>query len=307
MAYAAAVVQSMRPPFLLLTPICVFLGLAVAINLQGHINVLNAVLVVIAATCAHISVNTFNEYFDYRSGLDALTTKTPFSGGSGSLPSEPNALTAVLYAALVTLAITTVIGLYLAFRSPALLPLGLLGVALIVLYTTHINRAPILCLIAPGLAFGPLFVVGTYLSVVDNSAVNSHGIFVAFLASLVPFFLVNNLLLLSQIPDIDADRQVGRNTFPIKFGTAKSLQAYLAFIVLSAVPIALGVVLQIFHWPTLIGALPLVLGFMALEDMKASNSEIDKMIPGLGKNVACILLTILVYASLIVVTSRFFG
>ena len=30
-----------------------------------------------------MSVNGFNEYFDYRSGLDERTNKTPFSGGSG--------------------------------------------------------------------------------------------------------------------------------------------------------------------------------------------------------------------------------
>ena len=47
-------------------------------------------LVLIGAVSAHISVNTFNEYFDFLSGLDAKTVKTPFSGGSGALVENPN-------------------------------------------------------------------------------------------------------------------------------------------------------------------------------------------------------------------------
>ena len=31
----------------------------------------------------------------------------------------------------------------------------------------------------------------------------------AFLASLIPFFLVSNLLLLNQFPDVEADRSIG--------------------------------------------------------------------------------------------------
>ncbi|MCH2157572.1 MAG: hypothetical protein MK096_02180 [Oleiphilaceae bacterium] len=37
----------------------------------------------------------------------------------------------------------------------------------------------------------------------------------AYLALLLPFCLSNNLLLLTQYPDIHADKNVGRRTFPI--------------------------------------------------------------------------------------------
>ncbi len=41
-------------------------------------------LALLGAFLAHISVNTLNEYFDFKSGLDLETIKTPFSGGSGA-------------------------------------------------------------------------------------------------------------------------------------------------------------------------------------------------------------------------------
>jgi hypothetical protein len=47
-------------------------------------------LIFIGALFAHISVNTLNEYFDFKSGLDLTANKTPFSGGSGALPNTPD-------------------------------------------------------------------------------------------------------------------------------------------------------------------------------------------------------------------------
>ena len=51
----------------------------------------------------------------------------------------------------------------------------------------------------------------------------------ALVASLVPFFLVSNLLLLNQFPDVAADRSVGRDNFPIAVGTEKSAAIFAAF------------------------------------------------------------------------------
>ncbi len=74
-----------RPHFLLLTPVCVFLGIAAAVY-HGYFNPIHAVLVLVGSTFAHASVNVFNDYYDYVRGTDLLTKRTPFSGGSGFLP-----------------------------------------------------------------------------------------------------------------------------------------------------------------------------------------------------------------------------
>ena len=81
----------MRPPFLILAPVCAFLAISiVAYQSPSSLSFLKIFLVVIGAIAAHISVNTFNEYFDFKSGLDFKTIKTPFSGGSGALPASPD-------------------------------------------------------------------------------------------------------------------------------------------------------------------------------------------------------------------------
>ena len=64
------------------------------------------------------------------------TTRTPFSGGSGTLPAHPEASRGALAVALVALAVTAAVGLRFLLRwGWDLLPLGLLGLLAIVLYT----------------------------------------------------------------------------------------------------------------------------------------------------------------------------
>jgi 1,4-dihydroxy-2-naphthoate octaprenyltransferase len=178
------------------------------------------------AVFAHISVNVLNEYYDFKSGLDLITDRTAFSGGSGALPNNPDAVNIAFVVGLVSLLITGVIGIYLVFTHGALiLPIGVAGIILIILYTKWLNRIPSLCLIAPGLGFGILMVVGT------NVVLTGQYSELPLLLSLVPFFLVNNLLLLNQYPDIKADLSIGRRTFPAVYGTKKSNAIYALFAV----------------------------------------------------------------------------
>jgi 1,4-dihydroxy-2-naphthoate octaprenyltransferase len=154
----------MRLPFLILTPACVLLGLGVVVWSGEPVNYWHFILILIGALAAHISVNSFNEYFDYRSGLDTRTQRTPFSGGSGTLPTNPQAVRPALVTAIVTLAIVGLVGIYfLSVRGIGLLPLGLLGIVIIVIYTNIFLRSPILSLISPGLGFGTLMIMGPIL------------------------------------------------------------------------------------------------------------------------------------------------
>ncbi|HMD90764.1 MAG TPA: prenyltransferase [Anaerolineaceae bacterium] len=199
---ASYILGPMRVPFLILAPACVFLGYASAVWTNSRtVNWLNVMLVVIGAISAHISVNALNEYFDFKSGLDFKTNRTPFSGGSGTLPAAPEKSGYALATGLVSLAVTALIGLYFVLtRGLGLAPVGLLGLVIILAYTPRFNRSPLLCLIAPGIGFGTCMILGT-VYVLDG-----RYNWTAFFASLVPFFLVSNLLLLNQFPDVEADR-----------------------------------------------------------------------------------------------------
>jgi 1,4-dihydroxy-2-naphthoate octaprenyltransferase len=132
----------MRVPFLILTPACVLLGIATAVRTGAPINPLHVLLILIGAVCTHISVNAFNEYDDFKSGLDSHTQRTPFSGGSGTLQADPGMAKTALATALVTLGIVILTGIYFTWlRGPALLPLGLLGILTIVVYAPWLTAS----------------------------------------------------------------------------------------------------------------------------------------------------------------------
>ncbi|MGB2897289.1 MAG: prenyltransferase [Anaerolineales bacterium] len=270
----------MRLPFIILTPACVLAGLGTAFWSTGEVNYIYFTLALIGAIAAHISVNAFNEYFDFKSGLDYRTHRTPFSGGSGTLPENPELARQALSVALAAFMITALIGLYfLRVRGISLLPLGALGLLIIVVYTPWFTRNPVLCLIAPGLAFGPLMVMGTDFVLTGGYSWPS------LFASLVPFFLVNDLLLLNQFPDIEADRSVGRRHLPIILGLKVSSLIYGTMLILAYLSIVLGVVLGHLPPTSLIGLLTLLIAVPVIIGTYRHAESVEKLAPLLGLNV----------------------
>ena len=270
----------MRLPFVILTPACVLAGLGTAFWSTGEVNYLYFTLALIGAIAAHISVNAFNEYFDFKSGLDYRTHLTPFSGGSGTLPENPELARQALRVALAAIIITALIGSYFLWvRGIALLPLGALGLLTIVVYTPWFTRNPALCLIAPGLAFGPLMVMGT-----DFVLTGAYS-WTSFFASLVPFFLVSDLLLLNQFPDVEADQSVGRRHFPIILGRRASSLIYGTMLILAYLSIVLGVTLGHLPPTSLIGLLTLLIAAPVIVGAYRHAESVEKLVPYMGLNV----------------------
>jgi len=276
----------MRVPFLVLGPVCWFLGMAAAVWTTGGINWPHAVLALIGAVAAHISVNAFNEYFDFRSGLDFNTQRTPFSGGSGTLPANPQAARQALITAVVTAVITAGVGVFfLLVQGWWLLPLGLLGLLVVYTYTNLLTRSPFLCLIAPGLGFGTLMVMGTYFALTGKYT------WTAFVASFVPFFLVSNLLLLNQFPDVEADRGIGRKHYPITLGRKGAAVIYVVFLILTYVSIVAGVAFMLAPRWTLLGLLTLLLAVPVSVNVLKNADNLPELMPSMGMNVLLNLLT----------------
>jgi len=270
----------MRLPFTILTPACVFLGLATAIEETASVNGFHIVLILLAAVSSHISVNAFNEHFDYRSGLDFKTRRTPFSGGSGTLPKRPELARWTLASAVVTFLITSALGLYFIIISGiALLPLGLLGLFLVYAYTPWLAHHALSCLIAPGLGFGPVMVMGT-----DFVLTGAYS-WPAFIGSLIPFFLVSNLLLLNQFPDVDADKSINRSNYPIVIGRRASSLIYISFLALTYLAILVGVSLGQLPMLSLLGLLTLLLAIPVGIGSLRHADDPEKLVPYMGGNV----------------------
>lgn len=163
-----------------------------ASRVDGEVDTYLFIPILLAAVLGNASVNLLNEFNDFRSGLDLVTIRTPFSGGSGSLLENPKALSWMLIAGIVCVLCLMAIGSYFVYlRGWVLVPFGVFGIAIILSYTDWLNKHPLLCYPAPGFGIGIMMVAGSHFALTGDWTLNSS------LVGLIPFFLINNLLLVN--------------------------------------------------------------------------------------------------------------
>ncbi|MDY6933127.1 MAG: prenyltransferase [Spirochaetota bacterium] len=289
--YAKLILGPMRIPFLILNPVCVILGAATASWSGYELNYYYLALALVGAISIHISVNALNEYYDFTSGLDLNTKPTPFSGGSGTLPQNPDKPHFALITGLISLGVTILIGIYfLLVWGLWLLPLGLFGIIIVIAYTNWVTKNPVLCLIAPGMGFGILMVMGTDFVLTGTYSWTS------FLASLVPFFLVSDLLLLNQFPDVEADQAVGRRHFPIVIGRHASVWIYGIFLAGAFSSVIVGYLCGFFPAEAFIALAAVFIAVPTVMGVARNADDIPKLIPYMGRNVIINILTPLLLA-----------
>ena len=272
-----------RAPFLPLSVVLAFLGTCIAWY-NGAFHLGYALLAFFGLLLAHISIDVLNEYFDYRSGIDLETQRTPFSGGSGALPSGLISPRQALWLGLVSFLLAVPIGIFFVIaRGWLLLPLLLVAALCILLYTPVIlkTRWPEW---APGVGMGTLPVLGAYFVQTGDYALP------AIIASIPSGILVHNLLLLNEFPDVEADSKAGRKTTPIVAGKAKASVFYSAMTVLVYLWIIGGVVAEQMPVFSLIALLTLPLAIKAIHGAR-KHQDIAKLVSAMANNVLVVLLT----------------
>lgn len=276
----------MRVPFLILAPACAVLGIS-TVDLSGAaVRWWDVLLILSAAILGHISVNAFNEIDDFRTGLDDRTRRTPFSGGSGTLQAHPELLNVARAIAWGSLFLASAIGAwYIRQSGPVVAVIGLVGVVTVLGYTSFFVYSPVLCLISPGIGFGPVMVLGAHAAL--TGSVN----LTAVLASLIPFFTVSNLLFLNQFPDVEADRAVGRRHIPILWGRKRSVWLYGIMHLAAFGVIAVATILGIFPPWSWLGVIPLPLAVMSTVTAARYADDFEGRLPALAQNVLVNLLT----------------
>jgi len=270
-----------RPSFLLLPVVLAFLGTCIAWY-DGAFHLGHALLAFIGLLFCHISVNVLNEYFDYRTGVDLETIRTPFSGGSGILPSGLLSPRQVFWFGVVSFLMAVPIGVYfVAVTGWFLLPLLVVGAICILLYTPVITRLrwPEW---APGVGLGALPIVGFYFV---QTATYTWS---AVIASIPSGILVHNLLLLNEFPDTEADMKAGRRTTPILIGKSKASIVYSALTVAVYLWIVGGVAAGMMPLFSLIALLTIPFAIKAI--WGALRYE-EMIMPAMANNVLIVLLT----------------
>ncbi|MDQ7794813.1 MAG: prenyltransferase [bacterium] len=284
--------RGIRPHFLLLTVVSVAVGLAVALNRTRTVHWPHALLALTGGLLAHIAVNVLNDYHDHRSGLDFLTRPTPFSGGSGTLTGGLIAPRRFLVLGMTCVGLIVPVGLYFSWRlGPAVLLPGLAGILLVCSYTTRLTRHPLLCLIAPGLGFGPIMVLGVHYT--QTGTWTASGL----AASLVPGFLVSGLLLLNQFPDVEADAWAGRRHYVVVWGRRRAARIYATLLGGAYLALIAGVLWAWLPWPAGLGLATLPLAFPTVTAVLRLDDRPRDLLPLLKNNILLVLLTPLLAAA----------
>jgi len=275
-----------RANFLPLTIVIVLAGLAAAFYSHRSILPIDAVLVMMGALLTHASVNAFNNYFDYRSKIDAKTPKTPFSGGVNVLVEGIMKPSEALAVCLFTIIGAALIGIYFLVRLfNVLLPLIVYGAFIIVLYTPVLSRAPALSEIVAGSGFG-LMGLGVYVT--QTGLIDATGV-----AILIPItILVALLLFLNEFPDAEVDRVGGRRHIVILLGKRGSAWLYVTGQAATYVSIILAVAIGDAPFPVLLSLLSLPIAYKAAQLTLKNYNRTSDLVPALGLNVLFILSTI---------------
>ena len=271
-----------RLPFLTATIVPVFLGLATAAY-DRHFSLGLAALTLLGALAVHLGLNVANDIFDTMSGVDDVNfTPTKYSGGSRVIQYGLVTLRQMMALAAVFYAVAIIVGLVLvAISGLGLLWLGVAGVLISYFYT-----APPLRLVHRGLGelcvalgFGPIMVLGTYFVQTGHYALRP------LILSIPVAILVMLILYANEVPDRFADARAGKRTLVVRLSPAAVIRGYVAAAVVAYLVVAVGVVVGILPWPTLISLLTVPLAYQTWKGLTAHYDSPYQLMSYLGKNV----------------------
>jgi 1,4-dihydroxy-2-naphthoate octaprenyltransferase len=164
-----------------------------------------------------------------------------------------------------------------------LLPLLMLAMFLIVFYTPLILKMGYPEW-SPGLGLGILPVMGAYFVHTGEYTLT------AFIASMPSYFLVHNLLLLNEFPDVEADVTVNRRTLPIVIGKKRAAYFFSLYTMLVYIWVVWAVT---YHYMPVFTLLSLLTLPIAVHVIKGSfrYDDMEIFLDAMKKNVLLVLLT----------------
>lgn len=254
-----------RAPFLsaIIVPILVGASWAAYNNLAQPFPWDLFFLTLFAGIFLHISANTFNDYFDWKSGTDPANNDyfLPYTGGSRSIELGLISEKALFRVAIISLLIASTLGVILAFRSgQGILLFGLIGALSSYFYTAPPLRLAArkgLGEILIGLNFGPFATAGTVYALSGSVALTD------FLIGIPIGLLTTAILWINQFPDEDSDRETGKINLVVLLGKKRARWGYLLLLAaafglliywFAAGVLPLGVLLILFSIPLAIYA-----------------------------------------------------
>ena len=244
----------------------VLFGATYALGYESKFSILKFILFLLACLLIQAATNLFNEYYDYKHGLDKVDSE----GISGSIVKGNLSSKEVMVGALVLYALAFVFGLILTFMTSVyVLLVGLVCMLAGYFYTG--GKYPI--------AYSPFgevvsgFFMGTIIITLSfyfqTGYVNADIIVV----SLPLFIMIGAILLANNIRDLDNDKESGRRTYAILVGRNNAIKTMaISFIVVYLLNV-LFIVTKYASWYNLLVLVTIPLAIKIIKGFSANNHK----------------------------------
>ena len=244
----------------------VLFGATYALGYESKFSILKFILFLLACLLIQAATNLFNEYYDYKHGLDKVDSE----GISGSIVKGNLSPKEVMVGALVLYALAFGLGLILTFMTSVyVLLVGLVCMLAGYFYTG--GKYPI--------AYSPFgevvsgFFMGTIIITLSfyfqTGYVNADIIVV----SLPLFIMIGAILLANNIRDLDNDKESGRRTYAILVGRNNAIKTMaISFIVVYLLNV-LFIVTKYASWWNLLVFVTIPLAIKIIKGFSANNHK----------------------------------
>lgn len=269
--------QAVRIRFLLSSIIAVASGLSIAYWKYKEIDLFYASMTFAGVICLHASIDLLNDYWDYKKGIDTISRRTKFSGGTGVLPQNLIKPKDLYYAGVILLLIGTLVGAYFALvRGIIILAFVGFAVLAVYFYTTNIVN------IGLGETFvaikGTLIVVGSYY--IQTSSIGISSVY----AGIIIGVLSATVLFVNSFPDYEADRIGGRKTLVILLGKQRAARIFPGIILCTYSLVIAGAFLGYLKIYSLVSLVSLPFAIIAIRGIN-NPGQVGKLVRVMGSTV----------------------
>jgi 1,4-dihydroxy-2-naphthoate octaprenyltransferase len=230
-----------------------------------------------------------NDYWDYKRGIDTITRRTKFSGGTGVLPQNLLKPKSVYCAGVILLLIGSLVGAYFALvRGIIILAFVGFAVLAVYFYTTNIVNVGL------GETFvaikGTLIVVGSYY--IQTSSIGIVSVY----AGIIIGILSATVLFINSFPDYEADRLGGRKTLVILLGKKRAARIFPGIILCTYSLIIAGAFVGYLKIYSLVSLVSLPFAIIAIRGI-SKPGQVGELVQVMGSTVAYSRLTGIILAA----------
>lgn len=232
-----------RPPFFVASVMPVLIGTAWAAAAYHRFNALLFALALSCTVLAHAAANVYNDVGDDLIGADPGNTGRiyPYTGGSRFIQVGLLTRAQMLRLACGLGAAALLLGAVLAaLRGPGVIGLGVIGLALGLLYSLPGAQLSARGLgeAAVALAFGPLPVLGAVW--LQAGRIDAP----ALLLSIPVGAWAAAILVINEVPDLEADCRAHKRTLVVRFGPMGARHLYKALTLIALAASAAAILLR---------------------------------------------------------------